>query len=283
MNCNDCSELLDDYVTGSLDLSQQNDVESHLQTGCEVCNKELHHIQAAFASLAAGIKPIAPPADLKAKLLAQIREREELKRLSATAGPRPDTVDYSTGSHREPTLAQVRPRGFDRRNATKLFSALAAGVVGLAAGYTAIRIWPVETPQDAPQQSELASNDSLTSADNPNSIRFISANPTENSTTTARETANDYVAFDQFARQLHVYIDVGDRLVPNSQLYVVLELANETFRDIGTITVAAKGSAMDVFDMPVDDASVKRVIVSRIPSTQFTAAAKDYAFVFDVQ
>ena len=64
--------LLTDYVLGELDPAQRQDVETHM-AGCAACTKEVRELTGAFHSIGVAETPVAPPAALKARVLARLQ------------------------------------------------------------------------------------------------------------------------------------------------------------------------------------------------------------------
>jgi anti-sigma-K factor RskA len=64
--------LLTDYVLGELDATQRREVEAHLP-GCAACAKDVRELTAAFHSIGVAERPVAPPAALRARVLAQMQ------------------------------------------------------------------------------------------------------------------------------------------------------------------------------------------------------------------
>jgi hypothetical protein len=71
------SEELALFAFGLLESEQAMHIARHLETGCAVCNNELRSLTSVMAGLASSIPPIDPAPDLKKRLLARIRSKEQ--------------------------------------------------------------------------------------------------------------------------------------------------------------------------------------------------------------
>ena len=67
------------FAFGLLENDQAMHMARHLETGCAVCNNEFHSLMSVMAGLASSIPPIDPAPDLKQRLLARIRSKEQVK------------------------------------------------------------------------------------------------------------------------------------------------------------------------------------------------------------
>ena len=65
-------ELCAAYVLGALDDADRRELEGHLETGCEVCERELVRLEQGARLIAASSPPATPPASLKARTMAAI-------------------------------------------------------------------------------------------------------------------------------------------------------------------------------------------------------------------
>lgn len=61
------------YVVGALDRDERRALETHLLSGCPTCPATLKEYRAAVGLLPYALPPSVPPADLKAKLLEELR------------------------------------------------------------------------------------------------------------------------------------------------------------------------------------------------------------------
>jgi anti-sigma-K factor RskA len=87
-------ELLTDYVLGDLPPGENASVRRHLD-GCPECAAEVRDLSIAFHAIGQSVEPVAPPADLKERVLDSLaRERQGAHHLEA------------------PTLSARPPRGW---------------------------------------------------------------------------------------------------------------------------------------------------------------------------
>jgi hypothetical protein len=61
-------------AAGALEPVEQVELEAHLATGCPLCAGERAAAETALAHLAFALDPVAPPAEVRARLLAALRE-----------------------------------------------------------------------------------------------------------------------------------------------------------------------------------------------------------------
>lgn len=117
-----------DYVMDALDPAERAAAEQHLAT-CAECRAEVTEFQQLTGALGESVPPVAPPPQMRERLLAQVAHTPQ------------DNVRV------------LRPR---RR--TQWFAAAAAAVV-LAGGATTVALWPqTPTTVSAVQQVESASD-----------------------------------------------------------------------------------------------------------------------------
>jgi hypothetical protein len=67
------------FAFGLLEGEQATHMARHLEGGCAVCNNELHLLTSVMVGLSLSIPPIAPAPDLKQRLLARIRSKEQVR------------------------------------------------------------------------------------------------------------------------------------------------------------------------------------------------------------
>ena len=67
------------FAFGLLESEQATHMARHLETGCAVCNNEFRSLTSVMAGLASSIHPVDPSPDLKQRLLAGIRSKEQVK------------------------------------------------------------------------------------------------------------------------------------------------------------------------------------------------------------
>ncbi len=72
MTCDERKDQLLLYVSDALEADEAAELREHLQTGCPACAGHLAEAQSVMASLPLALDPIAPPANLKAKLMQRI-------------------------------------------------------------------------------------------------------------------------------------------------------------------------------------------------------------------
>src|SRR5262245_50701663 len=90
-------ELCAGYVLGALDDADRRELEVHRASGCDVCEREIVRLEQATQLLASSVKPVAPPASLKARTMAAVAasgrvaggERVPLERLEQPDRARP--------------------------------------------------------------------------------------------------------------------------------------------------------------------------------------------------
>lgn len=72
MSCDERAELLMLYAVGALEAEEQRELEQHLETGCPRCAGALAEAEALAAQLPLALAPVAPPARVRERLMAQI-------------------------------------------------------------------------------------------------------------------------------------------------------------------------------------------------------------------
>jgi anti-sigma-K factor RskA len=76
MTCEERKDLIGLYAMGSLDREDQEEISAHLQTGCPTCSGYLAEIEAIVDVLPLALNPVAPPPELKARLMKRISDGE---------------------------------------------------------------------------------------------------------------------------------------------------------------------------------------------------------------
>ena len=76
--------MLTDYMLGELTATQRRMVEDHLPA-CEDCAKEVRELMAAFQSVGFAERPVAPPAALRGRVLAQLQSAPRKSRWTSNA------------------------------------------------------------------------------------------------------------------------------------------------------------------------------------------------------
>ena len=69
-------ELVSGYALGALEDDDRRALEEHLATGCVSCRSALREAQDVADQLAGAVTPVAPPPELKTRLLARIRNED---------------------------------------------------------------------------------------------------------------------------------------------------------------------------------------------------------------
>lgn len=148
------------YVVNALDLAEKNEFEAHL-AGCETCRREVVEFSETAAQLGSLVET-APPPELRASVLAAIREIRPLPPQVDDAGPRPDVAPEPLSISPTPRRAAAAPVVDElaqrrQRRATRLLSlaVAAAMVIALSVGG-----WAINLVQD--RQAQVAEAGLLT-------------------------------------------------------------------------------------------------------------------------
>lgn len=120
MNCSECQDLLVDYALSALDADERQQARAHLDSGCADCAAELASVEATLAQLPLALNPVAPPAELRARLMERVGQSGT--RWSSASASRPMRIDSTA-----------------RRPASRWIEPLIAG--GLAAAITGGVLW----------------------------------------------------------------------------------------------------------------------------------------------
>jgi anti-sigma-K factor RskA len=117
------------YVLGALPEDERNGYEAHL-AGCAVCREEVEQLAPAAEALPASVEPMAPPPELKSRIMAEV-EREAV--LLAAAGPAADraAAEPAPRRRRRERFGWARPR----LALAPVAAAAAVLVVGVAIGF----------------------------------------------------------------------------------------------------------------------------------------------------
>jgi anti-sigma-K factor RskA len=72
MTCEERKDLIGLYAMDSLDREDQEEISAHLQTGCPACSGYLAEVEAILDVLPLALNPVAPPPELRARLMKRI-------------------------------------------------------------------------------------------------------------------------------------------------------------------------------------------------------------------
>jgi anti-sigma factor RsiW len=82
------SDLLPAYLLGGLPDDERAEFERHLET-CERCREEAASLQPAVDVLAIAVPPVAPPKELRDRIMREVRAEAELLQAAGTGADRP--------------------------------------------------------------------------------------------------------------------------------------------------------------------------------------------------
>jgi anti-sigma-K factor RskA len=89
-------ELATNLPMGILEPAEEREIEAHLAAGCAECERALRESAATLDALVGSLPPVAPPPDLRARLLARAREDRPIARISPIArAPRRSWLPYA--------------------------------------------------------------------------------------------------------------------------------------------------------------------------------------------
>ncbi|HKQ59776.1 MAG TPA: hypothetical protein VJS92_00745, partial [Candidatus Polarisedimenticolaceae bacterium] len=72
MNCDERAELWLLYAADLVEPAEQDELRSHLAAGCPRCAGSLAEAHAVLTQLPLALDPVAPPPELKERLLARV-------------------------------------------------------------------------------------------------------------------------------------------------------------------------------------------------------------------
>ncbi len=82
-------QLCEAYALGALDENDRQQLESHLHSSCDECAAKLSEFKRVVTALGLSTEPVAPPPQLKNKILAQVMQGS-----SAVESPTPQSPFY---------------------------------------------------------------------------------------------------------------------------------------------------------------------------------------------
>ena len=139
MDCRGVAEVEDAYLWGALDALQRELVETHRQT-CAACDRRLAEAQRVIGALDQAQPRVAPPAELRARVLAAIERippsPSTASAVAARAAVPPVRVGPASPGHGR-TMARGRPRRFGAF-AGGVATGVAASVALLALAWVAV-------------------------------------------------------------------------------------------------------------------------------------------------
>lgn len=89
MNCDKRTEQWLLYAADALEPQQQQELDRHLEAGCERCEHALAEARATLAQLALSLDPVAPPDSARQRLRARIRTEKPAPDQSPQPRPQP--------------------------------------------------------------------------------------------------------------------------------------------------------------------------------------------------
>ena len=122
------------YALGALDAAERQAFEAHLAT-CATCQAELREMRRVVAGIGQATTPVAPPADLKARVIANAIAQEQ-----RSAGQRSAGLQSRESRH-----AEVHSRDTHDVRATSPWSSLALAASVILAIGAAIYAWSLQT------------------------------------------------------------------------------------------------------------------------------------------
>jgi YVTN family beta-propeller protein len=224
-------ELLPAVMLGIATSEERRQVLLALESDAEL-RREAHEFELALAGLGATQAVPAPPASLKAKLMAQIRTEASGPSLGGSQ-PKPEPIPQAL-SAQVPTVTRLEPVKVQRRNPLAF---LAVGL-GLAAAVAGILI--TRGPAAMPDASVVANT--------PNGGLIVANSG-------ARATPVTFIAADGARRNVSFKLDKPasfTRAVSSQGLSYVLDAANEKL----FIIDEAKGEMIDEWPVPAGASGV---------------------------
>lgn len=131
----DCLESLGAYALGALPEPEATYVQEHLRT-CRECQAQFEWLRVAADALPASVPVVAPPPELRGRVMAVVNREAELLRAAGAGADRPPATRREP---RWPRLTWISPRP---AAALALAAAVAAAVVILVGGGTGGRTVP---------------------------------------------------------------------------------------------------------------------------------------------
>lgn len=142
LTCQELPDLLAAYVLDSLDLTEEERVREHLET-CSDCRASADELRAVAMQIGDEVVEMAPPPELRGRIMAQVRAESLERSPSAVAGGPVSTTSSHRASRWSPWIA----------TAAAAVVALSAGSWGLyehfsspprSAGLTSVNLNPVD-------------------------------------------------------------------------------------------------------------------------------------------
>jgi anti-sigma-K factor RskA len=84
----DCAESLGAYALGALPEAESDRVQQHIAS-CRECQAELEWLRVAADALPASVSPMAPPPELKSRVMAIVQSEADLLRAAGEGADRP--------------------------------------------------------------------------------------------------------------------------------------------------------------------------------------------------
>lgn len=237
MNCEDCQERLLDFACDALAPEEQAKVRAHLATGCHDCQEQLDAWRESCAALALSAPRIEPPAALKGRVLARIRESE-------LPAPDPRASASIAAAHKDWNWRAFVPY-------------VAVSICAIAAGIAAVRWTDHRLEQQAALAQEFAQRMREAEESFPSArMRFASHRGADDASTAC------YLLLDPTANELHFHaVNLG---VPEAGKRFELWLVSRegSFLRVGTLPADAQGNCAATLPLPPNAQDVVRAVVT---------------------
>jgi hypothetical protein len=116
MNCDRCKEQILLYLSDGLDTQDQDELESHLGSGCPRCLEELTAARETLGRLPLALDPVRPPAAVKHRLRQRIAHHDEHDEAEAPNDVATASSGLRSASVRASTLSSTPSRPSRRRH-----------------------------------------------------------------------------------------------------------------------------------------------------------------------
>jgi hypothetical protein len=260
MNCEQCQQLLPDYILDLLTPERAAEVEWHvfgraddISSGrCESCCLQLAQGQEAVASLAMTLPPESPPARIKQTLLQQVRHERLNERRTRTVLERPEVSR---------SLPESKPVSRRHSHRWALLPYAAAAVCAALAGVAVVRWSDHQAGTRAALVREF--EEKLENA--------RQSFPTQQITLAALDPLDDpsriggYVIWDRVASHVHVFVfDLRPPAKGHAYRFWYLDRSEQWIPggDLGSTGDGVYGA---VLDAPPNETVVVRGVITEEP------------------
>lgn len=267
MKCEECSNMLFDYLWGTLDTQTAANLKAHLDSGCSFCNQELELLQGSTFALASELVPIQPPADVKDRVMSHVSSADGKSQTLHS----PAMEEAIAGASLKLTKNLVSVAPARTGSSWKRWApALAGCLIGALCGFAAVRTASHHTPERAGEVADQGNQQNMRSG--VRLVKLSSANATDDKSVQPA----GHVVFDLVANQVHVLTSKLLDSSPTTDYNVWVSDSKDQNVLLGKLQKSdTQGVWFNYFDLPNNVTSIDQIAIARSNGDSSTLSQSD--------